>query len=103
MTTNSHRYCDHEATKAARTACRRLRAQGIDTTLSLQDLAANRLSRIVTDHTRTCCWHQVMAVLENWAQSQAEDPTADWCKGEPTVEYLVNEARCLIDNCCLCD
>lgn len=102
MTTNSHRHCDHDATKAARAACRKLRAQGIDTTLSLQDLAANRLHRRVNDdHTRNCCWHQVMSVIENWDQSQAEGH--DWAKGEPTVDYLVEEAACLIDNNCLCD
>jgi hypothetical protein len=103
MTTNSHRHCDHDATKAARAACRKLRAQGIDTTLGVEDLAANRLHRANPDHTRNCCWHQVMSVSENWAVSQVEDPTAEWCKGEPTVDYLIEQGACMLDACCLCD
>lgn len=101
--TNTHRHCDHDATKTARAACRKLRAQGIDTTLGLADLAANRVSRIVTDHTRNCAWHCAMSYLENWDTSQAEDPTAEWCKGEPSVELLVGAVRDMIGGMCYCD
>lgn len=103
MTTNSHRHCDHDATKAARTACRKLRAQGIDTTLGLSDLVANRLHRANPDHTRDCCWHVTSAFLENWSDSQAEDPTAEWCKGEPTSEAILRQASDALGQMCYCD
>lgn len=97
--TNSHRHCTHEATKAARTACRKLRAQGIDTSAGTVDIAAARLHRANPDHTLNCCWHAVMAIAENWAESQVEDPTADWCKGEPTPAYLAEEGVHMLDMC----
>lgn len=103
MTTNSHRHCDHDATKAARAACRKLRAQGIDTTLGLEDLAANRLHRAHPDHSRYCCWHACMAYTENWEQSRVEDPTAEWCKDDPTVEIVIEGAADLLDGLCNCD
>lgn len=101
--TNSHSHCDHDATKSARAACRKLRAQGIDTTISSDNLAAARLHRIATNHDLRCCWHVTMAILENWDTSQIEDPTAEWCKGEPTVDYLVDTGRDLIGGICYCD
>jgi hypothetical protein len=101
MTTNRHRYCDHDATKAARTACRKLRAQGIDTTLGLDDLVANRLARKHTDHMRNCCWHAVMSYLENWEDSRREG--CDWAQAEPTPEIVFDGAEPLLDDLCHCD
>lgn len=103
MTNNSHNDCDHDATKAARTACRKLRAQGIDTTLGQADLIANRLHRKHPDHTRNCHWHNAMAYLENWDLSQHEDPTAEWCKGEPSHDVVFNGAENMIGFICNCD
>lgn len=100
---NTHSHCTHEATKAARTACRKLRAQGVDTTAGVEDIAAARLHRSHSDHTLNCCWHAVMAIAENWVTSQVEDPTAEWCKGDPTPAVLVEAASDLIGDYCHCD
>jgi hypothetical protein len=54
------------------------------------------------DHTRHCAWHNVMALVENWDESQAEDPTAEWCQGEPTHDYLTENALDMIDGYCQC-
>ena len=101
MTTNSHRYCDHDATKSARAKCRKLRAQGIDTTLGLADLAANRLARKHTDHSRNCAWHCAMAWLENWDDSQREG--CDWAQGEPTPDDVFQGAEDLLGDICYCE
>lgn len=101
--TTSHSHCDHDATRAARAACRKLRAQGIDTTLGLSDLAANRLHRANSDHTRNCCWHVVSSYIENWYQSQGEDPTAEWCKGDPSVGIVLQGASDMLGDMCYCD
>ena len=53
-------------------------------------------------HTRNCCWHLVMSYAENWTASQVEDPTAEWCKGEPTVDLMVNFALDSCDGMCNC-
>lgn len=93
MTTNSHRHCDHDATKAARTACRKLRAQGIDTTLGLADLVANRLHRANADHTRTCCWHVAMSLIENHDLDHDEDLSPEALL-ELAQEHLTNLCQC---------
>lgn len=99
--TNSHSHCDHDATRAARAACRKLRAQGIDTTLGLDDLVANRLARKHTDHTRNCCWHVTMAYLENWDDSRAEG--CDWAQADPTPGIVFQGAEDMLDDLCKCD
>lgn len=98
---NSHRDCRHEATKAARTACRKLRAQGIDTTTGLAEIAAHHVAR-TTDHNLYCGWHNAMSYLENWTDSQIEDPTAEWCKGEPTRAIVIQGTEDLLSDLCRC-
>lgn len=103
MTNNSHRDCRHEATKAARTACRKLRAQGIDTTAGMAEVVAHRIVRAHPSHNLYCAWHNAMSYLENWTDSQAEDPTAEWCKGEPTHTIVFEGTRDLVGDLCRCD
>jgi hypothetical protein len=103
MNNNSHRDCRHEATKAARTECRKLRAQGIDTTAGIDAIAAHRLHRAYPDHNLYCCWSIAMSFLENYTTSQIEDPTADWCKGEPTPELIFAQASDAMSGMCRCE
>lgn len=100
MTNNSHRDCRHEATKAARTTCRKLRAQGIDTTTGLAEVVAHRLTR-ETDHNLYCAWHNAMSYLENWDDSRAEG--CDWAQAEPTHAIVTEGTRDMIGDLCRCD
>lgn len=101
MTTNSHRDCRHEATKAARTACRKLRAQGEDTTAGQDARVAHRLARD-TDHNLYCCWQNTMSYLENWTTSQIETPDAEWCKGDPSDATVTEGTRDMLSGLCCC-
>ncbi len=68
--------------------------------IGLDDYAA-KLAAEKSGHSVYCSWHNVMAYLENWTTSQIEDPTAEWCKGEPTVDLLVEWA--VSSDTCRCD
>lgn len=100
MTNNSHRDCRHEATKAARTACRKLRAQGIDTTTGIDSVVAHRLHRAHPEHNLYCCWHATMSYVENWDDSRAEG--CDWAQAEPTADVVFTGTEDLLGGLCRC-
>lgn len=100
MTT--HTNCDHDSTKSARAACRKLRAQGVDTTLGTIDLAANRVHRANPDHSHNCAWHAVMAVAENWDYSRDVEHNPSFA-GDVTMHTLLENAPDLLDTNCQCD
>ncbi len=101
---NSHRHCTHEATKAARAACRKLRAQGQDTTAGLETRVTHALHRAFPDHNLYCCWHAVSSYSENYQTSKVEDPTAAWCAAdEPTDAELLSWSSDGVGDMCRCD
>ncbi len=63
--------------------------------------AANLIARR-SSHSVHCGWHGAMSIAENWDTSRYEDPTAEWCQGEPTVEYLAAEGLTMSDAQCEC-
>lgn len=71
-------------------------------TAPIQDRAAFEVARL-TGHTLYCAGHCVACYDENWADSRDEDPTAEWCKGEPTLADLIEGGRDLVSGLCYCE
>lgn len=55
-----------------------------------------------TGHTKYCVWQAVRSYDENWADSRVEDPTAEWCKNDPTVGQLIEGSHPLVGDMCRC-
>lgn len=103
MTNNSHRDCVHPATKAGRAACRKNNQAGIRDFYADRSMrVAEALHRLFPEHSIACITSVVDSYLQNWYDSQIEDPTAEWCKGEPTDRAAMNAAD-MISGLCRCD